>query len=114
METNLENLSNIYKGDDHGFSVINVPKQKKVIHPPLRFKIGEMVEVYGMWGGGFTQDSKEKVTKIEKRYDEVTGQPYPIYKTESGQQFDGRNGMPLTPPLAYAIRKKGGNANEHY
>jgi len=86
-------------------TTLDVHYKKKKATPPLQFKVGELAEVFGMWGGGFTQDTKEKITKIEKRYDEITGKPYNIYRTDSGQKFDGRNGMPITPPLAYAIRK---------
>lgn len=94
----------------------NTNKQRiQEAHKLLELEIGEMVLHTSYYPTGFAVPSEVKIIDIIKKYDEDTGKPYNVYKIKGGQQFDGRNGMPLNPPLAYCIKKiqrKGETQNE--
>ncbi len=78
---------------------------KKQKQNPLELKIGELVLHTTYYPTGFGNPSEEPIVNIIKKFDENTGKPYNVYEIKGGQQFDGRTGMPLTPPLAYCIKK---------
>lgn len=52
---------------------------------------------------GFCHDSIETISKIETKYDENTGKPYPVITIKGGQKFHGIKGHAITPPYAYRI-----------
>ena len=62
--------------------------------------VGDMIYLDG--DSGFCTGSEDEVTEIKTKYDENTGEPYRVICTED-QEFDGRSGLAITPPLAYYI-----------
>jgi hypothetical protein len=71
-------------------------------YPDGTFKVGDKVWCGG--DGGFCHTSTETILIITHKYDEDTGERYPIIHISGNRQFDGRNGMPKNEPWAYYIR----------
>lgn len=68
-----------------------------------KLKVGDKVLVTG--DSGFCDPFNEIIKKVLTKYDENTGKPYPVYVTDSGQQFDGRHGYAITGASAYYINE---------
>ncbi len=66
----------------------------------INVKVGDIVNVEcytGMGTGG-----PEKVTKITKKYNEHTGEPYEVIWCDD-HGFEAKNGHAITPPTMYYI-----------
>lgn len=69
-------------------------------------KVGDTVVVECFTSMGSGGDSI--VTKITKRYDSVTGEPFNVIHCDD-HEFHGDSGLALNPPLFYAIKVKNEN-----
>lgn len=64
-------------------------------------KVGDTVWCGG--DSGFCDSSFEKIKKIEKRYNSITGKPYKIFVLSGNRKFNGITGFAINSPTAYRI-----------
>lgn len=66
-------------------------------------KVGDTVICDG--DSGFCDRTETTIKSIKKRFDEETGSSYDVYVVKDGQEFDGRDGYAITPPMSYYIEE---------
>lgn len=73
----------------------------KPFHTILDLEVGDKVRCTGE--SSFCTTYNAVVTKITTKYDENSGDSYPVIQIDGEQSFHGQTGAAKTPPYAYHI-----------
>ena len=91
MDTLLDDIRQSYKDNE-------TDEDAKAYYATLKVGDTIMIECYtGMGTGG-----KQTITDIKTKYNEDTGEAYPVICCDD-QEFNGEYGYAMTPPIMYFI-----------